>query len=321
MEVFRTVLANMKWDFQIGYPSSHFLIGSCFSEHIGNKLSRGKFSTLLNPFGILYHPNSIARVLNKLIDGETYSEDDLRFENDRFVSFDHHGMFNHPDKETVLKQINASFSKGKEALKTANFIYITWGTSNGYQHKKEEKIVSNCHKIPAKEFSKVRSTPESIVEEYRPLLQRIFELNLKAKVILSVSPVKHLKDGIIENNLSKATLLLAADQLAKEFESVHYFPSYDLLQDDLRDYRFYTKDMAHPNEIAIDYIWQYFQDNLFTKKTKELFNKINAIQQALEHRPLHPENESHKKFITQTLERIKTLEKENSFLNFEEENL
>ena len=317
MEVFRTVLANRNWDFKISYPSTHFLIGSCFSEHIGNKLDRAKFSTLLNPFGILYHPSSIARVLTRLLNEDKYNENDLQFENERYVSFDHHGVFNHPDKETILNSINNSLAKGIASIKNADFIYITWGTANGYQLKDSDtKIVSNCHKIEAKKFTKTRSTTEDIVANYRVLFAKLFDRNPKAKVLLSVSPVKHLKDGIIENNLSKASLLLAADQLAKEFESVYYFPSFDLLQDDLRDYRFYAKDMAHPNEMAIDYIWNYFQDNLFSQKTKDLLKKIYSIQQALEHRPLHPENESHKTFVKQTMERIKALKKEYDFLDF-----
>ncbi len=317
MEVFRSILANRKWDFKISYPSSHFLIGSCFSEHIGNKLSIAKFSTLLNPFGILYHPDPIARTLNRLLEGDKYTENDLRFENDRFISFDHHGVFNHPDKKKVLSTINLDFDKGKKALASADFIYITWGTANGYQLKEsDQKIVSNCHKIAAKEFKKVRSMPDRIIDEYRVLFTKLFKVNPTTKIILSVSPVKHLKDGIIENNLSKAVLLLAADQLAKEFNNVHYFPSFDLLQDDLRDYRFYAKDMAHPNEVAIDYIWNYFQENLLSKETKNLLKKIYSIQQALEHRPLHPENESHKNFVEQTNKRIVELEKEFSFLDF-----
>jgi len=316
MEAFRTVLANSKWDFKIAYPSSHFLIGSCFSEHIGNKLSRAKFSTLLNPFGILYHPDAIARAISRLLDGTEYGEDELRFENERFISFDHHGVFNHPDKNAMLSEINSAFTKGKECISSADFIYITWGTASGYQLNGSQELVSNCHKIDAKQFTKLRSTPEAIIEQYRLLFSTLFDRNPNAKVLLSVSPVKHLKDGIIENNLSKATLLLAADQLAKEFESVFYFPSFDLLQDDLRDYRFYAKDMAHPNEIAIDYIWNYFQENLFTKETKDLVKKIYSIQQALEHRPLHPENESHAIFVEQTNKRIEELEKAFSFLNF-----
>jgi hypothetical protein len=280
MEVFRTVLPNIKWDFEIEYPSSHFLIGSCFSEHIGKKLNRAKFSTLLNPFGILYHPSAIARVLHRLLDGELYTNRELHLENDRFISFDHHGIFNHTNEETTLESINTSFEKGRKALKNADIIYITWGTSVGYQLNEEDKVVSNCHKIASTQFNKVKTTHNTIVEEYRLLLSRLFQLNPNAKVILSVSPVKHLKDGIIENNLSKAALLLAANQIAEEFENVIYFPSFDLLQDDLRDYRFFKKDMAHPNEMAIEYIWNYFQENLFSVETKELAKKINSLQQA-----------------------------------------
>jgi hypothetical protein len=319
MEIFRSVLEDRKWDFEMEYPSKHFLIGSCFSEHIGSRLARAKFDTLLNPFGILYHPEVISRTLRRLLDGKVYTEKDLEFIDDRYVSFDHHGVFNHPDKSSALNTINAAFLRGQDQLKSADYCYITWGTSFAYALKKEGKIVSNCHKIPSAHFNKVRSTTEAILLSYRTLFKQLLDNNPKLKIILSVSPVKHLRDGIIENNLSKATLLLAADQLTKEFSSVYYFPSFELLQDDLRDYRFYAKDMAHPNEIAVDYIWEYFKRNLWSEKTLSIFKKIEPLIQSLAHRPLHPENDSYLKFKEVTAKKIRALEKEFPFLDLSAE--
>lgn len=316
MENFRTVLALRNWDFSIEYPSSHFLIGSCFSEHIGEKLSRSKFRTTLNPFGILFHPFPIARVLGRMMENQAYSDEDLEFNDDRYISYDHHGHFNHTDKNLALSRINETFEKGKKALENADFIYITWGTANAYTHIKQNKVVSNCHKVNAAEFKKERSSVADIVSKYRELVKQIIAFNPKAKIIFSVSPVKHLKDGIIENNLSKSTLLLAANELERKFDNVYYFPSFDILQDDLRDYRFYSKDMAHPNEIAIEYIWNYFKQSLWTKKTQELNKRIIGIQQALEHRPLHPENEAHQLFLKDNKKKIAQIEQEFPFLSF-----
>jgi len=320
MEIFRTVLPEGNWDFKITYPSSHFLIGSCFSEHMGAKLSRAKFTTKLNPFGILYHPLVISRVISRLIEAKSYSLEDLSFEDGRYVSFDHHGVFNHSELNVTLNSINNAFEEGINSLKTADYCYITWGSSFGYHLVNEEgKIVSNCHKIPSKRFKKVRSSTAEIVDQYRGLFNKLLEFNPGIKIILSVSPVKHLREGLIENNVSKAILLLAADELSSMFSSVYYFPSFELLQDDLRDYRFYAKDMAHPNEIAVDYIWNYFQTNLFDKKTGILYNRISSLNQSLEHRPLHPENESYQLFKMQCLNKIALLEKEFPFLDFKED--
>ena len=320
MENFRSVLPEGQWDFKITYPSKHFLIGSCFSEHMGAKLKRAKFTTKLNPFGILYHPLAISRLISRLMEAKPYTENDLVFEDERYISFDHHGYFNHPDKKYALDSINNEFSEGIKSIKTADYCYITWGSSYGYHLVDEEdKIVSNCHKIPSNRFKKVRSTVAEIIEQYERLISELLRFNPKVKIILSVSPVKHLREGLIENNLSKAVLLLAANQLSSANSSVYYFPSFELLQDDLRDYRFYAKDMAHPNEIAIDYIWNYFQSNLWDEKTRLLYTKISAIVQSLQHRPFHPENEAYQIFKKQCINKIALLEKEYPFLDFKEE--
>lgn len=316
MDNFRTVLPYVNWDFTIEYPSTHFLIGSCFSEHIGERLKRSKFNTIFNPFGILFHPIPIARALERMIDGHTFTQEDLEFRDQRYISFDHHGSFNHKEKDEILSTINNAFEIGRKGLKEADFIYITWGTANGYKGIEQDKIVSNCHKVQASEFKKERSSIEEIVSVYISLIEKIKQFNSKAKLIFSVSPVKHLKDGIIENNLSKSTLLLASDRLEKESSCVYYFPSYDILQDDLRDYRFFSKDMAHPNEIAIEYIWEYYKKSLWSKDTLDLNKRILGIQKSLEHRPLHPENESHQKFLKENKEKVDQMEKQYPFLSF-----
>lgn len=320
MDSFRTVLPPRNWDFKIDYPSKHFLIGSCFSEHIGTRLERAKFSTCLNPFGILFHPLAIQRSLQRLLDKKCYSEQDLRLEDGRYISFDHHGVFNHADQKTALSTINESFQQAHSALKSADFLYITFGSSTGYVHNDEcQKIVSNCHKIPSFHFTKVYSTSDEIVAAYKVLINKLLQFNSKLKIIFSVSPVKHLKDGIIENNRSKARLLEAVHQIEEAYSNVYYFPSFELLQDDLRDYRFYAKDMAHPNDQAIDYIWEYFQNNLWKQEAIDLYKKILNLQKSFNHRILHPETDQYKSFVEHTLKKARELENEFPFISFDQE--
>lgn len=318
MELFRTVLSPLKLDFKIDYPSTHFLIGSCFSEHIGKRIELSKFKTCLNPFGILFHPLAISRVMQRLIEGKAYSEEEIRFEDGRFISFDHHGKFNHSEQDIALEKINSSFHKAEKELKEADYIYITWGTSIGYEAKENKNfIVSNCHKIPSYFFNKVNISTDDIVKSYKSLFKKLREFNPGAKIIISVSPVKHLKDGLIENNRSKARLLEAAHQLCESDENSYYFPSFELLQDDLRDYRFYTKDMAHPNEQAVDYIWNYYQNNLWSPECIALNNKITNLQKSFNHRALHPENEQYRSFVEHTVKKAFELEKQYPFISFE----
>jgi hypothetical protein len=318
MELFRTVLSPLNWDFKIDYPSTHFLIGSCFSEHIGKRIELSKFRTCLNPFGILFHPLAISRVMQRLIDGKPYSKEELRFEDERFISFDHHGRFNHSQLDIALEKINTSFERARKELKEADFIYITWGTSIGYTPKEiKDKVVSNCHKIPPYFFTKVHTSSSDIVKSYASLFKKLRVFNSSAKIIISVSPVKHIKDGLIENNRSKARLLEAAHQLCESDDNSYYFPAFELVQDDLRDYRFYTKDMVHPNEQAVDYIWDYYQNNLWSPECIALNKKITNLQKSFNHRVLHPENEQHRSFVEHTIKKATELEKQFPYISFE----
>lgn len=295
------------------------MMGSCFSEHIGDKLIARKFKINLNPFGILYHPLAISSAIGRMIENKPFVSDDLKFENDRYVSFYHHGKFNHTDQQVMLNSINEAFKKGREQLLTADYLFITWGTAFGYSHKEaEENIVANCHKIPGNQFKKRLAQPVEIIQEYQQLFNRLIGLNPDIKIIITVSPVKHLKDGLIENNISKSVLLLAANQLKTELKT-SYFPAYELVHDDLRDYRFYAKDMAHPSEEAIEYVWEFFKRTYWDNATTELNKKIENILNALDHRPLHPENEAHQVFIESVKKKVEELENNYPFLDFGKE--
>ena len=320
MQSFRTKLSKIEWDFKIDYPSSHLLLGSCFSENIGVRLSKARFKTCLNPFGILYHPLVISRVVKRMINNETYTENDLLFRDERYISFDHHGKFNSSNKNDILAEINTGFTEGRDLLLSADYIYLTWGSAFAYTSDLiNGNVVSNCHKIPTKEFIRVKSSVSDITSEYKELVENIHSQNPKAKIILSLSPVKHLRDGLIENNRSKAVLLLAAEELANRFDFVYYFPAFELVQDDLRDYRFYANDMAHPSEEAVEYIWNYFRESLWSSTANELYAKIRTLQQSFEHRPLHPSHSSYPIFLKNTLSKMQKLEEEFSFLDYSEE--
>jgi hypothetical protein len=316
---FRTVL-KAEYLESIDHSKKIMMIGSCFSEHIGEKLKERKFNINLNPFGILYHPLAISSALERMIENNPFSVKDLKLEDNRYISFYHHGKFNHPDQQIMLSNINDAFNKGIEQLMVADYLFITWGTAFGYTHKESgNNIVSNCHKIPNNQFNKKLSQPDEIVQEYRELIDGLINLNPHLKIIFTVSPVKHLKDGLINNNISKSILLLAAYRLKTETKGISYFPAYELVQDDLRDYRFYAKDMAHPSVDAVEYVWDFFKKTYWNNSTLALNRKIESILTALQHRPLHPENEAHQSFVDTIKKDAEALKSNYSFLDFEKE--
>jgi len=296
------------------------MMGSCFSEHIGEKMSDRKFKINLNPFGILYHPLAISAAIDRMLENKPFCSEDLRFENDRYVSFFHHGKFNHTDQQIMLKNINDAFETGREQLLVADYLFITWGTAFGYSLKEAvNNVVANCHKIPGNQFEKQLTDTSKIIQEYQQLFNRLIDINPNIKIIITVSPVKHLKDGLIDNNISKSVLLLAAHHLKTQIESTSYFPAFELIHDDLRDYRFYAKDMAHPSEEAIEYVWNFFKKTYWDDTTVELNKKIEDVLNAVKHRPLHPENKAHQVFIESIKNKVEDLENDYPFLDFGKE--
>jgi len=293
-------------------------IGSCFVENIGGWLLKVKFNLQTNPFGITYNPISISKQLTLLSNMETYPEAQLFLHNEFWQSFDHHSRFSGMNKNTVLSTINKSFLAAKTQLNNVNYLLITFGTANIYTHKKSNQVVSNCHKLPNNEFSKKRLTVKEIMAAWEPILQKFSDMPPLVNIIFTVSPVRHLRDGILENQRSKATLLLAIDNLVTKFDNCHYFPAYEIVIDDLRDYRFYDKDMIHPNEVAIDYIKEKFAATYFDENCKSIVDEIVAVQNAVGHKAFWPESEGHKAFVRQTLEKIEGLVDKYGF-DFEEE--
>ena len=230
-------------DFSIDYNSRLMMLGSCFAENMGSKFSYYKFDVDVNPCGIIYNPLSVANVLRLLVEGKRFEKNDLREVGGKWVSLFHHGAFSSADPDECLHRINDRLTKATGELRTLDLLVITWGTAWVYKYIPENIIVSNCHKIPSREFERSRLSVEDIVREYLVLIERLREINPGLRILFTVSPIRHWKDGAHGNQLSKATLLLAIDRLREEIQHVYYFPAYEIVLDELRDYRFYAEDM------------------------------------------------------------------------------
>lgn len=313
---FRTELQVQKFPFQINHQNALLSIGSCFTEHIGARLSALKFNHLQNPFGIVYNPISIAEQLEWLLSDNVYPESEL-FENQGlWHSWAHHGSFSGLNKNEVLTKINESLRQAQTHLPAVSRLLLTLGTASIFKLKENGRVVANCHKMPGQVFEKQRLTIDEIVARLLPVLQRIKIQNTDLQVVVTVSPVRHIRDGLIENQRSKATLLLAIDTLCEKLNFVHYFPAYELILDDLRDYRFFNADMIHPNETAIDYVWQRLGTAFFTTETQDLIRQVESILQASRHRPFNAQSAHHQIFMQIQLSKMEQLEAAYPFLNF-----
>ena len=277
----------------IDYNSKILLLGSCFSENIGEKLSYYKFRTTQNPFGILFHPKAIENLIENTINQKEYQESDLVFQNERFHCFDAHSNLSNADKNEVLNQLNSAISSTKKSLKEATHIIITLGTSWVYKFIETDKVVANCHKIPQKKFTKQILSVCEIKESLEAIISLIDSVNKDATVLFTVSPVRHIKDGFVENMQSKAHLLAGIHQLKNR----KYFPSFEILMDELRDYRFYTEDMIHPNKTAINYIWEKFVFCWFSNNSLETMKEVETIQKGISHKPFEKNSMQHQTFL------------------------
>lgn len=314
-----TELIPEKIKIPIRYEDKIMAMGSCFTENIGTKLSDSKYCIDINPFGILYNPLSISNGIRAIIDFQNYQESDLIEYGGLWHSFDHHGDFSDVNIEICLKNINLRLQKAKDNILRTNFLLITLGTASVYFRKDNGEVVNNCHKIPSAFFNYKRLNVEEIYSSLEKSLLQLFEHQPKIQVILTVSPVRHLKDGFIENQLSKSALLLASYQLSKKFEQVFYFPAYEIMMDDLREYRFYKEDMVHPNEIAVDYINERFETSCLSDNETHLRKKIRNLVQASKHKLINPNSEASKQFIHNQINSIKKICNEYPFLDFRQE--
>ncbi len=303
---------------KIEHHQKLLLIGSCFTENIGNKLRQLKFSVLENPNGILFNPVSIATSLNSYIENKQYKEEELFYQNESWNSWQHHSRFSNPDKETCLAVINQSQQAAHNFLKKADWVLITLGSAFVYELQTGE-LVANCHKVPTDKFNKKLLTAAEITAMLKEVLQKLAVFNPHIKIIFTISPVRHLRDGFVENNRSKAMLIQAVHQLVSDDEKAFYFPAYELVIDDLRDYRFYAEDMVHPNYAATNYVWEKFITTCIDDRAQQLMKEINIINAAKSHKPFNPTSAQHKKFLQTNLDKVTKLQEEHSYIDLKEE--
>lgn len=304
---------------KLSHQDKVLMIGSCFSEHISERLTELKFDVHSNPFGIVFNPESICKTLHRIIDKDYFTVDDIFEKEDQFFSFEVHSLISSANAKTYLNELNACIDKWHEHIKSAKFLIITFGSAYAYWHLKKKEWVANCHKFPGSTFKKRLLTSTNIIDSCDLLFHKLLVFNPKIEIVLTVSPVKHLRDGVVENNLSKATLIQATHHLLANFTHCSYFPAYELVNDDLRDYRFYESDMAHPNKLAIDYVWEKFSATYFGDETKKLNLSITEINKAMCHNPFNPESQAHIQFKHNYLDKCKDLNAKFPWLDLQEE--
>lgn len=302
---FTTKIPLQKFQNPITYESKILALGSCFAENMSEKFNYFKFQNTTNPFGIIFNPVSIEKLVNRIVNKIEFTEKDIFFHNNLWHCYEVHSQLSNPNKEEFLTTLNALISSTNKQLNSATHIIITYGTSWVYRNSESNEIVANCHKVSQKQFTKELLSIETIEKSIQSTIKLIQELNPNCNFIFTVSPVRHIKDGFVENQRSKAHLISAIHSYS--LQPTTYFPSYEIMMDELRDYRFYAEDMLHPNQTAIDYIWIKFFENFVDEKEFATMNQVCEIQRALKHRPFNPDSESHQKFLENLKEKMNTL--------------
>jgi GSCFA family len=303
----------------IGYKDKILLMGSCFTEHIGNKLQELKFNVLQNPNGILFDPHSVAVSMVSYIQNKPYAAADLFYLDECWQSWQHHSVFSNTNQRECLRMINESQSGAHAFLKTADWIIITLGSSFSYRLVENEMPVANCHRAPAQAFRKHLMSIEETNTVLDNCIHQLFHFNNKLKIIFTVSPVRHIRDGVVENNRSKARLIETVHHLVNKFDRLFYFPAYELLIDVLRDYRFYDIDMVHPNYPATEFVLEKFAQSCIDAPSRQMMEEIKKIVIARKHKPFQPATNAHRQFLSTHLQKTKDLQNRFPFLNWEEE--
>lgn len=304
---FRTQIPIQKSSRQIDYSSKVVSLGSCFAVNISEKFDYYQFRNTVNPFGILFHPTAIEKFIGFAISEKEFTEDDIFFHNERWHCFDAHSDLSHPDKTQLLESLNSAVVTSNRQISDASHVIITLGTAWVYRHIESGKLVANCHKVPQKQFAKELLSVEAIGESLGNIISLIKSLNTGAAILFTVSPVRHIKDGFVENQWSKSNLISALHEvLGKSVAS--YFPSYEIMMDELRDYRFYAEDMLHPSQTAVDYIWERFADSWISEAALPVMDEVNTIRKSLAHRSFNPDSQQHLEFLQKIQQRISTLQ-------------
>jgi hypothetical protein len=278
--------------------------GSCFADAIGSRLQSFKVRTIVNPFGVIYNPESIHKALDQAVFNESPPEHTFLRNQEIFLSYNFHSQFSALRREDLVSTMLNAIGATHYFLKDADWLLLTYGTAWVYTRNDTGEVVANCHKMPQSLFTKALLTPEQVVASFRSFHAHLRQINPRIRVILTVSPVRHIKDTLVFNNVSKSALVLACHMICQEFADVEYFPAYEMMMDDLRDYRFYQRDRIHPTTEAEDYIWEKFMERYFTPEAKDFAKTWNGIRAALLHKPFHPESESHQRFLRDLLTRL-----------------
>ncbi|RKQ42399.1 GSCFA family protein [Roseivirga pacifica] len=305
--MFRTPIAPFNSRFKINHQNSLLAIGSCFSETIGSRLKNNKFDIAINPYGTLFNPLSIFNVLEMGLTESMLPEHTIVKQNDVFLSHSLHSSIKAESVKALQEQVQQTNASVSARLKTADVLILTLGSAWVYEMKTTDQLVANCHKVPQKQFNKRLLNIEEVVAAFFDIKEQIEAVNPKIQFVFTVSPVRHTKDTLPLNTVSKSTLRLICHYLEEMTENVSYYPSFEIMMEDLRDYRFFEKDMIHPNEQAIDYIWEHFGNAFFTKQTQTLIKKWAKLQQALSHKPFNPESASHQKFVQKTIQKLEAI--------------
>ena len=322
---FTTKIPIQKSSFPIDYDSKILLLGSCFAENMGEKFDYFKFQTTINPFGIIFNSVSIEKLIRRSIEKRKFTENDIFFHNDLWHCFEVHSELSNSDKDAFLESLNDLISSTNKQLNDSTHIIITLGTSWVYQNIASNEIVANCHKVLQKQFTKELLSILQIEESLESIISLVHSVNPNCKFIFTVSPVRHMKDGFIENTLSKAHLIAAIHSVLNRKFSTSlelttqnniYFPAYEIMMDELRDYRFYAEDMLHPSQKAVDYIWIQFFENYISESQFGLMNDICSIQKGLNHRPFNPNTKSHQKFLEATKIKIGKIQEKLQHIHF-----
>ncbi|MDR2064742.1 MAG: GSCFA domain-containing protein [Prevotellaceae bacterium] len=304
---------------KLSHTGKILLLGSCFANDIGKCLHNAKFDVCINPFGVIYNPFSIANSIELLIADTKITENDLLQYNELYYNFYYHTSFSSVEKQSALGKMNFANRQGSEFLKNAETIIITFGSAITYKYRKNNKIVTNCHKLPACEFEKCVLNIADIVKITNTSIQNVRAVNNKVNFIFTVSPVRHLSDGSHENQLSKSRLLLAVDEICKNNRQCQYFPAYEIMMDELRDYRFYANDMLHLSSLAVDYIWQKFSNAAISDESLKIIDEIEKIFSAKSHTAFNPDSAEHKKFLKTCFEKTRQMQTKYPFLDLTEE--
>jgi hypothetical protein len=306
---FTTTIPISKSSNPIDYDSRIISLGSCFAQNIGDKFSYFKFQNTVNPFGIIFNPVSIENLISRVVNNQLFTENDIFFHNDLWHCFEVHSELSHSDKTIFLDRLNQILSDFHLQILKSTHVQITYGTSWVYRNKSSNCIVANCHKVPQSQFDKEILSVATIEKSIQNTIDLIQKVDPNCHFIFTVSPVRHIKDGFVENQRSKAHLITSIHSSISQLPSSNYFPSYEIMMDELRDYRFYAEDMLHPSQTAIDYIWKRFSENYISEENFATIEEVCSIQKGLAHRPFNPNTASHQKFQNVLNEKIIMLQK------------